>query len=82
MGSGLPVVTTSVGAAGLGVEDRKVVMLAETTEQFLYAVGELTSDQKLRDTVTKAARKLIEKSFSWETIARELERVWEETCKK
>lgn len=82
MATGLPVVTTSVGAAGLGVGDRKEVMLAQTPEQFLRAASELTRDQKLRDTIVVAARKLIEKSFSWEIIARKLERVWEETCKK
>lgn len=82
MASGLPVITSKVGAAGLGVEDRKEIMLAETAEQFLGAVSELASDQNLQDTIVAAARKLIEKSFSWEIIARELERVWEVTCKK
>lgn len=80
MASGVPVITTSVGASGLDVETGHELLVANTADEFIHAIQILLSDTKLRTTLLEAARARIETSYSWETIAKELERVWEETC--
>lgn len=82
MACGLPVITTRVGAGGLEVEIGRDMVLAETPEDFLLETQTLLSNQNLRTSIVKSARKVIEKSYSWEIIARQLERVWEKTCGK
>lgn len=82
MASGLPVITTHVGAAGLDVESGRDVMVAETPKEYLMATQTLLSNQKLSTFIATSARRVIEKSYSWELIARELERVWESVCEK
>ena len=82
MASGLPVVTTSVGAGGLHVFHKKEVMVGDNPKDFVGAVGELLTNDTLRSAIVNAARKRIEASYSWEIISRDLEKVWEKSCRK
>lgn len=47
LASGLPVVTTSIGAAGMDLEDGKSALIADTPEAFAEAVARLCTDPQL-----------------------------------
>jgi glycosyltransferase involved in cell wall biosynthesis len=47
MGSGLPLVTTPVGAEGLGLEHRASALVAENDDEFVAEVGNLYTDAEL-----------------------------------
>lgn len=78
MASGIPVITTTIGAAGLAVENGKELMVANTPDATVDALIKVLSstDHTLR--MVKRARACIEKQYSWKTIAIELDRVWED----
>lgn len=82
MASGLPVVTTTLGAAGLTVTGGKELMIGNTKEELLSGVEALLSSDKRRTIMARDGRKKIEKDYAWNTIAKILDRVWYETAKK
>lgn len=77
MASGIPVVTTPVGVAGLKIRESDVVLLADNPVEFAAQVNRLIQTDALRRTMTDAARKHVERYFDWRSIARELSHVWE-----
>jgi polysaccharide biosynthesis protein PslH len=77
MASGLPVITTKFGANGLLATHDKEICIADSEEEVLQAIHTLVQGKR-RMIIVTAARKLIEKNYSWETIADDLNRVWEE----
>ncbi|MDO8451965.1 MAG: glycosyltransferase family 4 protein [bacterium] len=81
MASGLPVVTTSLGALGLAVSDRKDIMIGDSKEEIVNAVAALLASDSLRLNIARTARKKIERAYAWDGIAGTLERVWYETAK-
>lgn len=82
MASGVPVVTTSIGASGLDVKANQELLIANTPQEFMESMNILLTDAKRRSTLIAVARKRIETAYSWDTIAKDLERVWEESCRK
>jgi len=64
MGAGLPVVTTGVGAEGLGLEDRRHALIADDAEAFAAAVILLYNDAQLWQRLSGSGRALIAAGFS------------------
>lgn len=79
MASGVPVVTTILGAAGLGAEDKKEVIIAGTESEMIEGVSNLLKDTDLFIKIARSARELIEKKYSWDKIVKELEIVYKAT---
>lgn len=77
MASGVPVVTTHLGASGIGASKRKEVMIGESAHEFQKAVEELLEDKDLYKKISNNARKLIEDKYSWDRIIGDLEDVYE-----
>ncbi len=73
LASGLPVITTNIGAEGIDLKDRVNFMLANSTEEFIQRINEITSDATLRDMISKNARQLAEEKYSWKKIGLEME---------
>ena len=63
-----PVISTRIGIEGLGVEDRKHVLLAETPEEFANVAAELISKPNLYTHLAESAYKYGLDRFSYETI--------------
>lgn len=82
MASGLPVVTTTLGAAGLNVTHGRELLIANTHDELVEAVTVLIKSHKNRSEIAKNARKTIEWDYAWDNIARSLDRIWYETAKK
>lgn len=69
MATGLPVITTTIGAAGL---DKNVLWIADSPGEMLTAIGDVMKNPEK----VKKARTLIEREYNWDTIAMKLETVW------
>jgi glycosyltransferase involved in cell wall biosynthesis len=69
---GVPVVTTRVGAAGLGAEDGRHLLIADGVEQTVAAVSRLAVDDELAASLAREARALVAERFSTEIVGRQL----------
>lgn len=76
MASGVPVITTRLGAIGIGAENRKEVIIADDNQEFADSVIEVLDNKNLYEKITKNARSLIEEKYNWENITIELEKVY------
>jgi len=70
---GVPVVSTSLGAAGLKVEDGRHLLLADDAVSFGTAVVRLLTEASLRRRLIDAGRALVESTYDWRLIARDYE---------
>jgi glycosyltransferase involved in cell wall biosynthesis len=68
MAAGLPVVTTSAGVRGLGIEHRVHCLVADTGQEFLAALEELAADAELARRIGAAGRDYVRRYFSPEVI--------------
>ena len=64
MAYGLPVVTTSIGAEGMGLTDGHDALIADDEEAFAQKVIKVYQDRKLWETLSLNAMALIEKNYS------------------
>lgn len=71
MASGCPVVSTTVGAEGLGAGEGEI-RIADDPEAFARAVVEVLSDRERSVTLARQAREFAEKNYDWPAIARKL----------
>jgi glycosyltransferase involved in cell wall biosynthesis len=69
---GVPVVSTSVGAEGLGVRHEREVLLADDPVSFAREIDRLLDDDALAAQLATAGRKLVERRFDWHQIGRDL----------
>lgn len=81
MAAGLSVVTTPKGCEGIDVKHGEHLMIAGSPDSFASAVQRLLKDVALRNTVTKNARSLVEKKFSWEMLVRDMEKFYDKIIK-
>jgi len=67
-GYGLPVVTSTAGAAGLDVADGVHVLMADSPDEAARAVATLAADRELRERVVAQARRLVSRSYSHDAV--------------
>ncbi|WP_254538275.1 glycosyltransferase [Halomarina litorea] len=77
MARGKAVVSTPVGAQGVGVEDEVHLRLAERPEQFAVAVRDLLADPETRRTYGESARDLVDREYRWSRVVERLEQQYE-----
>jgi len=75
---GLPVITTTVGCAGLGLTDGREALIADTPEEFAAAVDRLVLDDDLWKELSWAGRVFVERHFRWQSIGSTLDRIMRE----
>lgn len=61
---GLPVVSTSIGAEGLGAQDGRELLIADDPDEFAARVIRLYSDDELWKSLSEAGRALVERVCS------------------
>ncbi len=69
---GLPVVTTSIGAEGMGLVDGESVLIGDSPSEFADAVVRLYTDDDLWMAVAHKARELIHHNFSPQEVQRQI----------
>jgi sugar transferase (PEP-CTERM/EpsH1 system associated) len=74
---GSPMISTSIGAEGLGLTDGVELLIADTPESFAAAVVRLLDDGELRRTLSEQARQAAERRFSWNAVAATLTDLYE-----
>ncbi|GAB4461334.1 MAG: glycosyltransferase family 4 protein [Armatimonadaceae bacterium] len=75
---GLPVVSTTLGAEGIGVTSGEDILLADTPEDFAAAVITLLREPERAKAIGANGRRLVERQYRWEAVGKALLRVYEE----
>ena len=81
MAMGVPVVSTTVGAEGLPVQDGDNICLADSPHEFARHTIRLLREPTARDRIAHAARTLVESRYSWSAVTGVLESVLEKVAK-
>ncbi|AFZ35121.1 glycosyl transferase group 1 [Stanieria cyanosphaera PCC 7437] len=85
MAAGVPVVGSDRALAGLEVDGSNVLlraMRANTVEEYVYAIGRLFSEPKLREKLSENGRFLVESEYTWEKVGQKYEQVLFEACQQ
>lgn len=77
---GKAVVSTSIGAEGIEVEDRRNILLGDTPEEFARAILALLRDASLRRNIQRNAEALVRERYSWPAVAQQFETVYIDVC--
>lgn len=77
---GKAVVSTTIGAEGLDVTDRKNILLADSADAFARAMMEVASSPSLRRELGSQGRLLVEKQYGWDTLSLKAERAWRDVA--
>lgn len=78
MAVGVPLVASDRALAEFEVDGANVplrAMRANTLEEYIYAIGRLFSEPKLRDKLAENARSLVIKEYTWDNVAKKYEQV-------
>jgi glycosyltransferase involved in cell wall biosynthesis len=75
----LPIVTTTVGAEGIAVEDGRTALVADDAATFAGAVLRLIADGELRQHLADEGRALFDEHFAWAGIRDGVERLARDT---
>ena len=78
MASGIPVVSTSIGAEGLQVEHGHNILLADTPAAFAEAVTRLLESPATAQRMAAAAKSLVTENNDWSIVSRQ----FAEICRK
>jgi len=74
---GRPVVTTTLGAAGLDARHGEHLLIANDATSFAAAVTRLLEDDGFARALGSAGRRLVETRFDWDAIAAGHEKIYE-----
>ncbi|MBK9373039.1 MAG: glycosyltransferase [Holophagales bacterium] len=72
MALGIPVISTRLGATGLGVNDGKQLLLADGVDSFTQACVALLSDRERAATIGRTGRTYVSQAFDTDAIGRRL----------
>lgn len=78
MASMVPVVTTFIGAEGYGASNGESILIGNTSEELADIAVKVLNDRELYEKIALNARELVDKRFSWEPIAKKLEKIYQE----
>jgi polysaccharide biosynthesis protein PslH len=79
---GKAVVSTTVGAEGLALQDGVNILIGDTDEAFAQKVVGLLKNPVVRKSIGDAGRLTVERKYSWKVISPILLDVYREVCKK
>lgn len=82
MSAGKVVITTTVGAQGIGYTDGRDLLIADTPEAFARQIGRCLSDADYCRSVGDAASRLIKERYNSQKLADELIQFYNERLKK
>jgi len=77
MAAGVPVVSTTLGAEGLEVQDDENILIADTSEQLVEAILIVIEDEARRHHLSAAGRALVSSRYDWSSLGTALFQVYE-----
>ena len=81
MAAGLPVVSTSMGVAGLNVNDNREVLIADDNIELANQVVRLLEDSVLAEKIGLEGQKHVNKYYDWKSIVKLHDRIYEDALK-
>lgn len=81
MAAGAPVVSTTVGAEGLPLQDGDTIRIGDSAEQFAQHCLDLLAHPAAAQSLARRAKQLVVENFSWEQVTRKFERALPATKK-
>lgn len=81
MALGVPIVAIPQRLEGLEAVSDRDFLQAQSAEEFVAQIQRLYEDETLRKKITINARNLVDKTYSWDTIADTLKSAWRKTLK-
>lgn len=72
MAAGVAVVSTTLGAEGLAVQNDKNILIGDTIEQLIEAITSVVASEELRRRLSDAGRALVSSRYDWETLGANL----------
>lgn len=75
---GTPVVSTSIGAQGLNLQNGKEILLADRAEDFIRETARALNDAAFRKNLECAGLEAARSRFSWTLLGRQLSALYEE----
>ena len=81
LASGIPTITTKIGARGLDVEDGKDVIISEI-EDFPMWIDKLLDDDELYVKLRENGRKLAEEKYDWKKIVEKQIKIYEKVLER
>ena len=76
MATGVPVVTTPIGALGLEAKPGQDLFVADTPKEFANRVIHLIESRDLRQSIGNAGRQVVEAKYNWPILVQRLESVY------
>jgi len=77
MAKGVPVISLPHRLEGLDIEYGKDIIVVYNDDEFLDRIKMLLNDFDLRKRISKEARELVEREYSWEKIGKSVEDIWD-----
>lgn len=71
-----PVVSTSIGAEGIHLEDGEHLLIADAPVSFAEQLSRILSDRKLRERLGWQGRSLVEREYGWQSASERLESLY------
>jgi glycosyltransferase involved in cell wall biosynthesis len=81
MAAGLPIVSTSVGVAGLGLIPGKHALVSDSIDELSEHAVRLLLDQSLSKKIGLAGQKFVRDNFDWKKIVKLHDRIYTEAIK-
>lgn len=81
MATGLPIVTTPVGAAGLDLKDGKHALIRKTDSGLAQAAIKVLKNARLPKQMGEAAKVFVKDGYTWKSSADKLDKLYEEATK-
>jgi len=78
MVTGTPVVATNLAVEGMGLTPGKHVLTADKPTQLAKETVKLLNSPSLQQTLSATSRQYVQESYSWDTIAKDLDAVYKE----
>lgn len=82
MAAKLPLITTSVGAEGLGATHSENILVQDDPFSLADATLEIIGNPKKAKKIAENARKLVEEKYSWYKMSEYLDAIYEENANK
>lgn len=82
MASGLPVVTTSVGAEGLNIKDDKQAIIKDNYEVLGEEAVKVLTNKALAQRLGKEGQRFVEENYTWNVSSKILDDIYTKTRKK
>lgn len=76
--TGTPVVATNLAVEGINLDSDKQVLTADTPEELAKLTVNLLKNPVLQESLATAGKLLVRNNYSWDTIARHLDKVYKE----